>query len=141
MTLTEQLWAAREAATEAKIALRHAKNEAADFLTWFTSSIDYDALGKNAPARKLAFEELLAKDERAHKYECAVRIAEDAKDRADCELSCLLDERHAREIEIWAILAQAYQKRTAFEMPAKENAGRDLLKTNVEYDVADAVPF
>ena len=43
--LTEQLKEARVAATLAHIALRHANEDAADYLTWFGSQVDYTALG------------------------------------------------------------------------------------------------
>jgi len=96
MTLTEQLRDAREDAKDTKIALRHAKDGAADYLVWFDGQTNFTALGKNDPARKKARAELLAKDARAIKFELAVRDCQDNADDADCELECLLDEVKAR---------------------------------------------
>lgn len=140
MTLTDRLQAARRAATAAKIALRHAKNEAADFLTWFTSGTDYDALGKNAKARELAFAELLAKDERGHKYESAVREAENESDLAQCALDCVLDEVKEGRDRTWAILADWASTRTASgQTGSRERAGQEIVKEQVETSLTDAL--
>lgn len=136
-TLTDRLREARQAAVKAKITLRHAENDRDDFLTWFNANVDYTGLGKNAKARDLAFAELLAKDGRAHKYETAVRDAEDAFDEADTELSCVLDEMKAGRDRTWAILAEWVSTRTASgQMGSRERAGQEVLEEQVETTLA-----
>lgn len=131
--MTEQLRETRETATNAKIALRHAEDAAADYLTWFNSSVDYDALGKNAKSRELAFNELLAKDGRAINFEKAVRAAQDAKDMADFELECLFDDIKADNARTWATLADWVRGRTTSgRMGSPEHAGQEILKEQVE---------
>lgn len=44
---------------EAKIELKRAKEELEDFQNALRSSCDYNALGKNAQAREIAFSEVL----------------------------------------------------------------------------------
>lgn len=134
--MTEQLRTAREAATRAKIALRHAEDDAADYLTWFNSSVNYTALGKNDPARKLVLNELLAKDGRAIKFEQNLRACQDTKDLADCELECLFDDIKAEDRKTWATLADWVRGRTTSgRMGSLERAGKEILEEQVEYEM------
>jgi len=133
-SLTERLQEARRDAVAAKIALRHAKNEASDFLTWFQSAgCDYDAGGKNVKARELTFAKLLAKDERAHNHEQALRNAEDTHDLAQLELDCVLDEVKAERDQTWAKMADWMSGRTVSgKMGSLERSGEEMLKEQVE---------
>jgi len=131
-SFSERLTEARRAATSARIALRHAKYDRDDHLTWFNSSVDYTALGKNADARKLAFAKMLTKDERCVEIEIAVREAEDDFDNAETALACVLDEAKAGRDNTWAVLAEWVSTRTVSgQMKTREQAGREIAKEQV----------
>lgn len=131
--MNEILRKARKAAVNAKIALRHAENDAGDYLIWFDGQNDYTALGKNDTARKKAHAELLAADKRAVELELAVRDAEDTKDRSDLDLEIALDDVKEGRDRTWAILAEWVKGRSASgRMRDVSHAGEEMLREQVE---------
>ena len=93
--------------TEAKIELKHAKAQLEDFENALRASCDYNALGKNAQAREIAFSAILrdSADSQALKISCYA--SDSIVMRLTAQLEQLLDIRRAHEHTTYARLADA----------------------------------
>lgn len=125
--LVERIQQARTELVERKIALRDVENELQDAETVFVASIDYASLGKNKDARDQSFAELMRADKMLAELRDDVAACTDAKERAEVDLECLLDERRALENQTWAKLAEYLVGRVDHIHHAPEQAARQVI--------------
>lgn len=92
---------------EAKIELKRAKEELEDFESAQRAKCDYNALGKNAQAREIAFSEVLRENADHEALNLSFNASDALVMRLTAQLEQMLDIRRAHEHTTYARLADA----------------------------------
>lgn len=138
MQLHERIARARHALTEARIQARHAADDLENYATAFAAGLDCKALGANERAQTRALAAALLTDTDHNTIQHHHQLAQDAAERADADLDCLLDERREAEQRIWAQLAD-YLRGKMDHVHAPQQAAREVIRSEAVQSLHDQV--